>query len=117
MSTEYAPILAVDFDGTLVTDEFPQIGQIRKPTWDAIVSAKNKGCRIILWTCRNGSYLDAAVAFCRDHGLEFEAVNQNLPEIVEAYGGDTRKIFANLYLDDRNGYFDPEEGFCRLGLI
>ena len=103
---EEKPIIAVDFDGTLVEDEFPLIGAIHKPIWEAMLKAKAEGCRIILWTCRNKEYLDAAVAFCRDNGLEFDAINENLPEVEELYGGYTRKIFANLYIDDRNGCFD-----------
>ena len=106
MSEERPLIIAVDFDGTLVEDKFPLIGEIRYPVWRTIQIAKNSGCKVILWTCRNKEYLDEAVAFCKDNGLEFDAVNENLPEIKEVYGGDTRKIFANVYIDDRNGTYD-----------
>jgi hypothetical protein len=44
--------------------------------------------------------LDEAVRFCNGFGLEFDAVNENLPEIIEKFGGDCRKIFANRYIDD-----------------
>ena len=40
-------------------------------------------------------------------GLEFDAVNENLPEINELFGGDCRKIYADVYLDDKSAR--PEE--------
>jgi len=94
-------IIAVDFDGTLVTNKFPDMGE---PIWHVIHDLKKEqtnGAKVILWTCRAGKMLDAAVAFCADNGIRLDAVNENLPEIVEAFGGDCRKIFANSYWDDR----------------
>ena len=67
---------------------------------------KSFGAKIILWTCRVGEMLDKAVNWCSEHGLEFDAVNENLPHIVERSGGNTRKIFANMYIDDRNFRYD-----------
>jgi hypothetical protein len=61
---------------------------------------QRNGAKLILWTCRTGALLDAAVSWCKDEGLTFDAVNENLPEIIEAFGSDTRKIFANEYIDD-----------------
>lgn len=56
---------------------------------------------MILWTCRNGKDLEVAVEFCEGVGLKFDTVNENLPELIEAYGGDTRKINADIYFDDK----------------
>ena len=96
-------IVAVDFDGTLCEDKYPAIG---KPNYDiikAIQDYKSFGWKVILWTCRNGKALEQAVAWCRQHGLTFDAVNENLPVVREAFGGsDTRKVFANVYVDDKN---------------
>lgn len=69
---------------------------------------KTVGAKIILWTCRTGKMLDNAVAWCSEQGLEFDAVNQNLPAVIEAFGDDTRKIFANMYIDDRNFWYDDK---------
>lgn len=94
-------IIAVDFDGTLCTNAWPGIGD---PIWPVINYVKNrqrKGARLILWTNRVGEPLEDAVAFCSENGIILSAVNDNLPEIVEAFGGNCRKIFANEYLDDR----------------
>lgn len=60
-----------------------------------------EGDKIILWTCRVGDKLNEAVVWCYKHGLTFDAINENLPEIIEKFGCDSRKIFANYYLDDR----------------
>ena len=58
------------------------------------------GEKLILWTSRNEEQTKDAVEWCKEHELVFDAVNDNLPEIVEAFGGNCRKIFANEYIDD-----------------
>ena len=99
----FPPILAVDFDGTLVSNKFPEIGE---PDWvisGAVKAYQNAGWKVILWTCRTEEMLQEAVDFCKEQlDLEFDAVNDNLPEVQAYYGGNTRKVFANLYWDDRS---------------
>ncbi len=95
-------IIAVDFDGTLCSNNWPEIGE---PNWELInrlKAEKEKGTKIILWTCRTGKMLHDAVSWCSNNcGLSFDAVNENLPEMIEKFGGDCRKIFANVYIDDK----------------
>lgn len=93
-------IIAVDFDGTLCTNCYPAVGFPNRVVIDYIKAQKEHGAKIILWTCRAGALLDAAVSWCKEQELTFDAVNENLPEIIEAFGSDTRKIFANEYIDD-----------------
>ena len=95
-------IIAVDFDGTLCENKWPKIGPPRAWLIRYLEFLKSKGHKIILWTCRTGDKLDAAVKWCKKFDLEFDAVNENLPEIIEAFGSDTRKIYADCYLDDLN---------------
>lgn len=95
-------IIAVDFDGTLCENKFPAIGEAYCNRISMLKHFKNAGCKIILWTCRNGDFLDQAVDWCRLRGIEFDAVNENLPEIIEKWGGETRKVFADIYIDDKN---------------
>lgn len=95
-------IVAVDFDGTLCENAFPDIGKPKKEVIDAIKEYQSYGWKTILWTCRNQGYLDRAVAWCELHGLKFDAINENLPEVEEMFGGYTRKIFADVYIDDKN---------------
>ena len=51
--------------------------------------------------CRVNERLAEAVEFCRGYGLEFDYVNENVPENIEKYGNDCRKVYANHYVDDR----------------
>lgn len=95
-------VIAVDFDGTLCGNEYPQIGTPHLSLLTRLKKLQTDGCKIILWTCRKDEYLDAAIHWCRDYGLEFDAVNQNLPEYIDFFGGDTRKIYADIYIDDRS---------------
>ena len=94
-------IIAIDFDGTLVTNEYPGIGAPIETTIMALRREQARGAKVILWTCRVGAHLDAAVKWCADHDIHLDAVNANLPEIVNAFGGDTTKVFAHEYWDDR----------------
>lgn len=110
-------IIAVDFDGTLSLGDWPDVGPANKPVIDALLERQKGGDKIILWTCRGGDELAAAVAWCRIYGLEFDAVNANLPEVLEAWGyRDTRKIYADEYWDDKmappdtTAYFELEDG-------
>lgn len=100
-------IIAVDFDGTLCASAYPDIGAPNIPLIDLLIDRRRNGCRVLLWTCRAGEQLEAAVAWCRMFGLQFDAVNENLPEINELFGGDGRKIYADVYLDDKSAR--PEE--------
>lgn len=103
-------IAAVDFDGLLVKNEFPEIGEIRQPMFNAVKHLQDNGWKIILWSCRTGDMLKDAVEFCVQHGLVFDAVNENLKEVQEYFGGDTRKVFANMYLDDRSANYRSDLG-------
>lgn len=94
-------IIAVDFDGTLCENAWPGIGAPRQPVIDYLFAQQRQGAKLILWTNRYGDYLDEALDWCEDRGLVFNAVNENLPEIIEAFGNDCRKVFANEYIDDR----------------
>lgn len=96
-------VFAIDFDGTLCVDKFPEIGEPHQAMIDFVMNAQVYGkYKTILWTCRHGEYLQKAVDWCISHGLYFDAVNQNLPEIQEMFGTDTRKIYADVYIDDKN---------------
>jgi hypothetical protein len=95
-------IIAVDFDGTIVTHEYPNIGKEIPFAIDTIKRLqKNSNYQIVLWTVREGALLDEAVEFCRSKGLEFYAVNNNYPE-EKKDNKESRKLKADLFIDDRN---------------
>lgn len=94
-------VIAVDFDGTLCENEYPKIGKMKKWALIRLYIERLEGAKIILNTCRTGDLLDDAVAWCLDHGIIFDAINENLPERIEKFGGDCRKISADEYWDDK----------------
>lgn len=94
-------VIAVDFDGTLCAEAWPKIGEANRKLIMHLLKQKEKGTRLILWTCRCGDELEEAVEWCRNQGLEFDAVNENLPELIKLYGNNSRKINADIYLDDK----------------
>lgn len=67
-----------------------------------LTKRRKQGNKIILWTCRCGERLQDAVDWCKMYGLEFDAVNENLPEMIEKYGNDSRKIFYDVLIDDKS---------------
>lgn len=94
--------LAIDFDGTIVEDAYPGIGKAKIFAFDTLKKLQSEGYRLILWTYRSGKHLDEAVEFCRKNGLEFYAINSSFEG--EVFNGDeqSRKIDADLFIDDRN---------------
>lgn len=94
-------IYAVDFDGTLCQNNYPAVGIPNVALIDFLKKEQKRGCKVILWTCRCGLALKTAVECCKMQGLEFDAVNENLPESIERFGDDPRKICADVYIDDR----------------
>ena len=94
-------ILAVDFDGTLSLGTWPDVGPANEKLFRFLKKRKDEGDKLILWSCRVGKPLEDAVAWCRENDLEFDAVNDNLPEIIETYGTNSRKISCDYYIDDK----------------
>ena len=107
-------IFAVDFDGTLIKgNKWPDVdGEPNINLINVLIRERQQGNKVILWTNRTDKPekdeypLRAAVDYCKAAGLEFDAVNENLPEIVTAYGSDSRKVSADRYIDDKA--LDPE---------
>ena len=100
MSRKYT-VYAVDFDGTLCESIYPGIGAPNTALIKHLIKRRKQGNKIILWTCRSGENLKAAVDWCREHDLEFDDVNENLPELIELFGNDYRKVGADIYIDDK----------------
>ena len=93
--------IAVDFDGTIVDHEYPQIGKEKLFAFQTLKELEKMGARLILWTFRHGKELEEAVEFCRVNGIEFYAVIRNYPE--EIFDENvSRKIDADIYIDDKN---------------
>ncbi len=95
--------IAVDFDGTIVTHKYPNIGEEIPFAVDTLKMLRNDGHKLILWSVREGELLDTAVQWCRDRGLEFYAVNRDYPEeTTDNNPHFSRKLKADMFIDDRN---------------
>lgn len=102
--------IAVDFDGTIVTHEYPNIGKPIPFAIDTLKRLQSEGHhQIILWSVREGELLQQAVDYCAKRGLEFYAVNSNYPE-EKPEERTNRKVVADIYIDDRNLGGIPEWG-------
>lgn len=96
--------IAIDFDGTVVEDRYPEIGRERPFATDTLRTLIADRHRLILWTVREGRSLEEAIAWCKERGVEFYAVNKDFPEErgTENNNHFSRKIKADLFIDDRN---------------
>ena len=94
--------LAIDFDGTIVDDGYPGIGKTKTFAFETLKKLQAEGYRLILWTYRHGKTLDEAVEFCKKNGVECYAVNSSFEGEVFDNENASRKIDADLFIDDRN---------------
>lgn len=94
-------VYAVDFDGTLSYGQWPEAGPANEELIQFLKNQKRMGHKVILWTCREDEPLKTAVEWCKSQGLTFDAVNDNIPEIIELYGNNSRKVSCDYYIDDR----------------
>lgn len=95
-------IIAVDFDGTIVEHKYPYIGKEIPFAIETLKKLKEERHTLILWTVREGKLLDEAINFCKEKGLEFYAINSNYPEEQKTHDHFSRKLKADLFIDDRN---------------
>lgn len=95
--------IAVDFDGTIVTHEYPRIGEEIPFATETLKMLIRDHHRLILWSVREGKLLQDAVDWCRERGVEFWAVNRDYPEEEEGKNNHfSRKLKVDLFIDDRN---------------
>ena len=89
--------VAFDFDGTLVEHGFPDIGEPIIGNIQQLSEYKVKGYRVIIWTCRHGEYIIKMREWLDDHRVPYDWINEN-PEFETG----SRKIYADIYIDDKN---------------
>ena len=95
-------IIAVDFDGTIVDDKYPEIGKAKIFAFETLRQLQSDGYRLTLWTYRSGKALDEAVEFCKKNGIEFYAINNSFDGEDFDKTKQSRKINADIFIDDRN---------------
>jgi len=89
--------ICVDFDGTIVTHEYPRIGRPVHGAIDALKALMKEGHKIILFTMRSGVYLSEAVYYLEENGIELHGVNRN-PDQEE--WTSSPKAYGQVYIDD-----------------
>lgn len=94
-------VIAIDFDGVLNASPFPDVGGEVKGAKEAMLQLKEQGHELIIWTCREGESQIKAINWLLDRGIPFDGVNCNSEKNIEKYSNDCRKIYADLYVDDR----------------
>lgn len=103
--------IAVDFDGTIAFTDYPRIFGVRPGCVEMLKKWRAEGHYIIIWTCRCDQALVDAINFMLQEGIEFDRINDNHPDDVKTYGFNSRKINADVYIDDKNlggfgGWYD-----------
>lgn len=95
--------IAVDFDGTIVTHEYPKIGKEIPFATDTLRQLINDRHNLILWTVREGELLQEAVDWCKERGVTFYAINKDYPEEEKEKNNHfSRKLKVDMWIDDRN---------------
>ena len=94
--------IAVDFDGTIVEHRYPKIGEEIPFATETLKTLAQERHKLILWTVREGELLEEAIEWCRQRGVFFYSVNKDYPEEEKSHNGFSRKLKADLFIDDRN---------------
>lgn len=94
--------IAVDFDGTIVTHRYPKIGEEIPDAVETIKQLIRDGHRLILWSVREGELLQEAIEWCSERGITFFATNKDYPEERPDDRDFSRKLKADIFIDDRN---------------
>lgn len=102
MSENLTKIIAVDFDGTIVEHDYPHIGKKMLFAFETLKALQEQGHTLLLWTYREGVYLEKAINFCKENGIEFYAHNENYPGERMENPNTPRKLNADIFIDDRN---------------
>lgn len=96
--------IAIDFDGTIVQHEFPDIGPPGINAFYWMKKWKEHGAKLMLWTMRSDgqkqkypNVLSDAVNFCKNNGIEFDSVNKGIGDRAWT---SSPKINAKIYIDD-----------------
>ena len=93
--------IAVDFDGSLVDHQFPNIGPPVPGAVSWLKRLVEHGAQLILWTMRCDSeeraYLTEAVDWCREQGIELFGINRDPDQDAWSY---SPKAYAEVYVDD-----------------
>jgi guanylate kinase len=94
-------IVSVDYDSTIVADEYPKIGEALPNAKEVMQYLFDRGHELIINSCRTGEAEKQMVGWLRYHKYPYDWVNKNSPRMIKKYGTDTRKISADIHIDDK----------------
>lgn len=109
-------IISVDFDGVCVRPVWPHEPETMPGAVEGIKALLEAGHAVIIWTCRSRhtgwgpfSHIGFVYRWLSHHGLQDRVyVNTNHPRaLAEFEGQESRKIFADIYIDDKNLFGFP----------
>ncbi len=103
MSLKYKTI-AVDFDGTIAYEAYPEIGGFKPHAERVLKKINEHGGKIIIWTCRTGDQAELVKTMLLNAGIQFEEFNDNLKDGRDMFPDNSRKVFADVYIDDRANF-------------
>lgn len=97
--------IAIDIDGTVLEEGYyPKFGPFRPHAIRVIKKIRQHGGKVVIWTCRTGDQVLECKEILKDAGIEYDKFNEELEETKELFGGDSRKVFCDIYIDDRGIY-------------
>lgn len=100
---------AIDFDGTIAYDAYPNVGKLIPGAKETMQKIKELGGEIAIWTCRTDQWAQDAKDFLDKNEIPYDYFNKPFDHHVNIYGGDnSRKIYADCYIDDRSVQFGCE---------
>lgn len=94
-------IISIDYDDTIVVADYPNVGKIKPFAQIVINTLYEEGHTIIIWTCRSGDHEKAAALYLNECGVKFHHINENHPDNIAQYDSDSRKVYADIYVDDK----------------
>ena len=93
--------VAIDFDNTItINSTYEKTGTLNPVAAEYIKKLKEIGCKLILWTCREGQDLDEAINLIHEWNLPFDYINEY------PLRGNSKKVNVDFYIDDKS-YIEP----------
>lgn len=116
-------IVCIDFDGTIARSDYPVIKGEMPYAREVIKRMKDRGCYVIIWTCRTGEELLDAINWLVERDIPFDRVNDHNPGNLREFGGKGgKKVYADVYIDDKNvggfpGWLEVERVLGEGGIV
>ena len=95
---KHSYVIAVDFDGTIVTHDYPNIGMLVPLAKEVINELVDAGHKVFLWTMRDEKTLADAMCFLQANDIYIFSANKSP---ITPFSSSPKQL-AHYYIDDRN---------------